>query len=142
VKRCFKCGTVKPLGDFYPHPRMADGHLNKCKECTKKDVKPKNDAERRKRSAYEQQRQQRPDRKQQKLVYQRRYREQNPIKNAARNAVRNATRDGRLVRGVCEVCGNVATQAHHDDYSKPLEVRWLYFRHHREDARGQIVVVA
>lgn len=37
-KRCFKCGRLLPLNYFYAHPRMADGHLNKCKDCTKNDA--------------------------------------------------------------------------------------------------------
>lgn len=37
-KSCFKCNIVKPLGEFYKHKKMGDGHLGKCKTCTKKDV--------------------------------------------------------------------------------------------------------
>lgn len=38
TKTCFKCGLVKPISDYYKHKQMRDGHLNKCKDCTKKDT--------------------------------------------------------------------------------------------------------
>lgn len=38
-KVCFKCGGTFPLEGFYRNPRMADGHLGKCKDCTKAAVR-------------------------------------------------------------------------------------------------------
>lgn len=64
----------------------------------------------------------------------RKYIRANPEKRGAHIAVGNALRDGKLFRQPCEKCGKRA-QAHHDDYSKPLEVRWLCTTHHREHHR-------
>lgn len=68
-----------------------------------------------------------------------RMRNNHPERHAARNAVNNAIRDGRLVRMPCEVCGREDSQAHHDDYAKPLEVRWLCRPHHEDVHRGKEV---
>lgn len=38
-KECFKCGKILPIDEFYVHKMMTDGHLNKCKKCTKNDIK-------------------------------------------------------------------------------------------------------
>ena len=60
----------------------------------------------------------------------RRWRKAHPERARAHNAVARALRSGKLVKEPCEVCGAVRVHAHHDDYSKPLEVRWLCPLHH------------
>jgi hypothetical protein len=53
-------------------------------------------------------------------------------RHEARWLVRRAINSGRLNRKPCEVCGETKSHAHHDDYSRPLDVRWLCPTHHRE----------
>lgn len=60
----------------------------------------------------------------------------NPIKRKAHKTVENALLSGRLSRKPCETCGRQKVQAHHDDYNKPLDVRWLcsscHHQHHHQ----------
>lgn len=131
-KQCFKCKKIKDIKLFYVHKQMGDGYLGKCKKCAKKDVKNwyKNTIE--KRQEYERERFKRPERKKQVLGYQKQRREKYKGKNLARAKINNGYKNGTIKKQPCEVCGNPKTQAHHPDYRKPLDVKWLCFKHHRE----------
>jgi hypothetical protein len=131
MKTCFKCKRNKPLTEFYRHPQMGDGRLGKCKDCTKKDVAENYRANIDHYVEYEKQRFKDPARKKKLLAYQRKMRAKRPGRARCANAVSNAIRDGRLVKQTCQVCGEPA-QAHHDDYRRPLVVRWLCRKHHLE----------
>lgn len=138
MKTCFKCHTAKPMNEFYCHPETADGHLGKCKECTRRDVRQNYQDNHDHYLEYEHERAQKPDRRAQWAGQTRKQRATSPEKYKARQLVGNAIRDGRLSRGSCEVCGSIKRlEAHHDDYSKPFAVRWFCFKHHRETAHGQ-----
>ncbi len=133
MKLCFKCNIEKEYGDFYRHTQMADGYLGKCKECTKKDVR----VHRRDNESvreYDRRRAKFPHRK----VNSAKWRRENPAKYSAQTAVGNAVRDGRLKKMPCDICGDLKVHAHHDDYSKPLDVRWLCPLHHARYHAGSI----
>lgn len=140
MKKCFKCNIEKPLDDFYKHPMMGDGHLNKCKECAKKDVK-ENYAKNVQKPEYLLKQRERGREKFHRLYKgmsnsdperNERYGIKYPERKKAHYTVGNAIKYGKLVRQPCEVCGLPEAQAHHDDYSKPLEVRWLCVKCHNE----------
>ena len=112
LKTCFKCGLEKLITDFYAHPAMTDGHLNKCKVCAREDAR----LNYKKNVEYYR-------------IYDRKrgFRAYDIQKIRARRAVRDALARGELVRGVCEIGVNCygRIEAHHDDYTKPLNVAWL-----------------
>lgn len=136
-KQCFKCKRILPIEDFYLHPCMADGHLNKCKRCARRDVSSNYRANRGYYREYDRKREKRPKRKQLKAEYQSRYRERHAERVRARQKVRRALDQGELTRQPCEDCGALDTEAHHEDYRKPLEVSWLCFTCHRR-RHGQL----
>jgi len=55
-----------------------------------------------------------------------------PEKEAARKILQYAVRRGEVIRKNCEVCGSKYSQGHHDNYTKPLEVKWFCSLHHTE----------
>jgi hypothetical protein len=54
-----------------------------------------------------------------------------PENGIARSLLNQAVLRGKLTRGPCEVCGSTRVHGHHDDYAKPLDVRWLCAKHHK-----------
>jgi endogenous inhibitor of DNA gyrase (YacG/DUF329 family) len=61
------------------------------------------------------------------------WRANHPQKKAAHQAVQTAVRNGSLIKQPCSVCGSeLRIHAHHDDYSRPLQVIWFCHSHHME----------
>lgn len=124
-KECFKCNTVKPITEFYKHSMMADGHLNKCKECTKNDVSKHRNQNIEKIRAYDRQRGKIPERIKTNQEVTKAWRSEDVRRQRAHNAVSRAIKAGMLLRNPCVRCGEKKSVAHHEDYDKPLEVMWL-----------------
>lgn len=67
-------------------------------------------------------------------LYFRKYHYRRPLaKKRARYAVKDALIDGKIQRKPCAICDRLPTEAHHPDYSKPLEIIWLCKKHHRKN---------
>lgn len=66
------------------------------------------------------------------LEYRLRAEARHPEKIRARLQTHDALKRGKLIRQCCEQCGEAKAEAHHEDYSKPLAVRWLCKRCHTE----------
>jgi len=140
MKVCRECHQEKPIEEFYKHFAMADGYLNKCISCVKERVKNYREANLERIQAYDRKRGMLPHKVEQRkvyaktesgkqaikkarLLYQKRY----PLAYAAHIVTGNAIRDKKLIKSeICSVCESTTDiEAHHDDYTKPLDVRWL-----------------
>lgn len=58
--------------------------------------------------------------------------EEEKFKKKVRQLTHYSMRTGKIIKSPCEVCGELKVEAHHDDYNKPLQVRWLCRKHHDE----------
>lgn len=140
TKVCFKCLVELPLSEFYKHSQMSDGHLNKCKACTKADVSKNRSSHLEYYRAYDKQRFSSDNRKASWSERRKRWRAANPEKYKAHTLVNNALRDGRLFKEPCVKCGSLNAEAHHEDYSKPLEVIWFCRKCHLKEHGNYIEI--
>lgn len=142
TKQCFKCAKVLVLSEFYPHKQMGDGHLNKCKECTKKDTAQRATiksqdlewiiSERHRHREKSRNARQRGLAWQESAKTKANWCKRNPHKKKASDAINNAIRASKIRRQPCMVCGDQKAQGHHEDYTRPLDVHWLCTKHHGE----------
>ena len=128
TKKCFKCEAELPIVNFYKHPKMGDGHLGKCKACTRYDVRQNRKVKAEYYREYDRQRSKDPER----IAAISRSSKKDTTKYLARVTLQNAVARGQVIRQACEQCGNPKTDAHHPDYTKPLEVVWLCRQHHMD----------
>jgi len=136
MKTCYTCKENKPLTDFYANECMKDGRINKCKECAKNSSRENYSANRTAKRAYDRRRDKTPERRAKKYEYGRVSREKYPEKYLAYSRVFEAVKRGTLVRTPCIHCRAEGVEAHHDDYSRPLDVKWVCGRCHREKEHG------
>jgi hypothetical protein len=131
-KKCFKCEAVKPLSDFYKHPEMLDGHVNKCKECNKLDVRENRNKNIEYYREYDKTRLSKPNRIDSIQKHQKKYKQKYPYKKIATSAIAYLIKTKKIIKPAsCEICNETGRiHGHHDDYSKPYEVRWLCVRCH------------
>jgi len=143
MKKCFKCGKEKDISEFYKHKKMADGHLGKCKDCTKLDSKIRCEKEENKPIIREQKRLWARSAKGKStmaayratdkakgivMVANAKYKALYPKRVAAKTMVNNAVKYGFLSKpSSCSVCNKFSKiiHGHHCDYSKPLDVIWM-----------------
>lgn len=141
MRVCRTCHRRKSEDDFYSQPR------NHCKECVRARVKQHRTDNAEHYRAYDNDRAMEPHRVAARDAYaktaegreagnaaKRAWQARNQVKRAAHVILGNAVRDGKIAKPTqCQRCGSTGRiHAHHDDYTKPLDVGWLCTRCHRE----------
>ena len=135
IKRCYgKCKKRLPINQFNKNKFQKDGLQVACKDCTKifNAIFKKRYPEKIRKYAREAMRNT-PTWK--KVAYHKKWREKNRdkmrIMHATHSIVARALKVGILIKKPCKVCGDLVVHAHHDDYRKPLKVKWVCPLHHK-----------
>jgi len=122
MKQCRRCLNILPLEAFHKAKRNKDGLKTLCVDCDREVYG----------ASYSRWKKQN---KEHHAKLNRKCRKKRPDKVWARNQVRQAVRSGTTIPVPCP-CGSPYSQAHHHDYSKPLDVVWLCAKCHGQEHRA------
>jgi len=131
TKTCYICKSEKPAAAFSKNRSKYDGLPSQCKDCD--SAKSREYHSLHKRPIRISKRIYARSERGKKLISEgnKRYNANRPERRIARRRINNGIRDGKIVKQPCLLCGAPKTEAHHIDYSRPLEVLWLCPEHHR-----------
>jgi len=119
--KCKQCKITKCDSEFYV------SNKSKCKECVKSNVRENYQKNIEHYRSYERTPNRKKSHNERQLANQKRYRSKHNKKYKVHGIVNNAIKTGELINPrICEKCDSKNhIVGHHDDYDKPLEVRWL-----------------
>lgn len=132
-KVCSCCSKTLPLDAFQVRAASSDGLTAACKSCLRIRDSEKYKKFRDKRISQQKAYAESDAGKLSHNASCVKWKEKFPNKRKAHNLVNNYIRDQKLLSEPCQTCGSTErVHAHHDDYSRPLNVRWLCAAHHRQ----------
>lgn len=132
MKTCSACLQAKERDEFQKRAASVDGLTAACKKCLQARDKARYPGEKENRLASHKEYKKTPAGR---AAYNRAHAnwdDRNPERRKAQWKVSNALRDGRLQRDPCHCCGDLEVEAHHPDYSRPLDVVWLCIKDHKQ----------
>jgi hypothetical protein len=124
-KACTKCRKSLPISAFF---RSEKHRCKACHTARMKELRLTNPDVR----ARDRERAQRLGRKEYINERSKLWRKKNPLGYKAHYILNNALRAGEVKKLPCAMCGDTKqVHAHHHDYTKPLDVKWLCAKCHK-----------
>lgn len=140
MKKCNKCSAELPFSLFSKDKSNKDGLKRHCKVCVSKWDKARfqrlTPEQKIKRREYNRKWMRENFDKETSRVRFKKYREENRQKVRAGQKLRYHVKVGNIAKLPCQICGSVLSEAHHQDYNKPLDVMWLCHLHHMQVEHG------
>jgi len=158
MKRCGKCNLLKEQTEFGKNKSTKDGLSSYCRGCKK--LSDKNSYQKNKEKRLEVSKKYRKHNKDKIRATQKIWRDnnkdkvrqsflrafnKNPEKHKARSKLNFLIYKGKIEKpDKCSICDSVVNiEAHHVDYTKPLDVEWVcskchYIIHHEIEIRNEL----